>query len=242
MEFQQLDILIRLLLAHLLADFIFQTKWIVEGKRNGLKSKHIYIHLIIVGILTYVLLGEWANWKIPLVLMLLHGLIDITKIKLYKDNLFTFIIDQALHIISIVSIWFYYTNNSIIDIAWRINLSTNALIICTSYLLVSLPTAILVNYITKEWNKEIDVSQNESLTNAGRWIGIIERILILTFILLQQWTPIGFLLAAKSIFRFGDLKDGNDNKRTEYILIGTLLSFTFAILTGILTVILLTKK
>lgn len=36
---------------------------------------------------------------------------------------------------------------------------------------------------------------------------------------------VGFLLAAKSVFRFGDLRDDQDRKRTEYVLIGTLLSF-----------------
>ncbi|MFV0501856.1 MAG: hypothetical protein ACK5MH_09735 [Bacteroidales bacterium] len=49
---------------------------------------------------------------------------------------------------------------------------------------------------------------------------------------------IGFLLAAKSIFRFGDLKDSKDRKLTEYILIGTLLSFAVAIATGQLVLLL----
>jgi hypothetical protein len=40
---------------------------------------------------------------------------------------------------------------------------------------------------------------------------------------------VGFLLAAKSVFRFGDLKDDHDRMRTEYVLIGTLLSFGIAI-------------
>ena len=62
----------------------------------------------------------------------------------------------------------------------------------------------------------------------------IERILIFTFILIKQWPAIGFLIAAKSVFRFGELKEGKERKKTEYILIGTLLSFTFAIIVGIL--------
>jgi hypothetical protein len=40
-------------------------------------------------------------------------------------------------------------------------------------------------------------------------------------------------LAAKSIFRFGDLKESKDVKLTEYILIGTLLSFGLGILCAI---------
>ena len=53
------------------------------------------------------------------------------------------------------------------------------------------------------------------------------------FIITNNWSGVGFLLAAKSIFRFGDLTKSDDRKLTEYILIGTLLSFTFSIITGL---------
>ncbi|MFW5760036.1 MAG: hypothetical protein ACOCXH_03530 [Cyclobacteriaceae bacterium] len=43
------------------------------------------------------------------------------------------------------------------------------------------------------------------------------------------------MIAAKSVFRFGDLKEAGQRKRTEYILIGTLISFTLSILFGIFT-------
>ena len=53
------------------------------------------------------------------------------------------------------------------------------------------------------------------------------------FIITNHFEAIGFLLAAKSIFRFGDLKEAKDRKLTEYVLIGTLLSFGIAILAGL---------
>ena len=62
---------------------------------------------------------------------------------------------------------------------------------------------------------------------------MLERFLTLTFILLNQYAAIGFLLAAKSVFRFGELKNPTDRKKTEYILIGTLLSFALTIIVGI---------
>jgi hypothetical protein len=55
-------------------------------------------------------------------------------------------------------------------------------------------------------------------------------------VILGRWEAIGFLLAAKSVFRFGDLKESKDRKLTEYILIGTLLSFGVAILIGIIVI------
>ena len=47
------------------------------------------------------------------------------------------------------------------------------------------------------------------------------------------------LLAAKSVFRFGELNKAQDIKTTEYVLIGTLASFTVAILVGFATLLLI---
>ena len=62
----------------------------------------------------------------------------------------------------------------------------------------------------------------------------MERLLILVFVLLGKWEGVGFLLAAKSVFRFGDLKEAHDMRLTEYVLIGTLLSFGIAIFVALL--------
>ena len=87
-----------------------------------------------------------------------------------------------------------------------------------------------MNLLLKRWGKSgLTVG---GLPDAGKWIGFLERILILTFILTDSTEGIGFLLAAKSIFRYGDLNKARDIKTTEYVLVGTLTSFTIAILTG----------
>lgn len=72
----------------------------------------------------------------------------------------------------------------------------------------------------------------QGLPNAGKWIGYLERVLILTFIYTGNVEGIGFLLAAKSVFRFGELNRAQDIKVTEYVLIGTFVSFTIAIIIG----------
>src|SRR5690554_4823840 len=69
---------------------------------------------------------------------------------------------------------------------------------------------------------------------AGKYIGVLERLFILGFVIGNFWEGIGFLLAAKSIFRFGDLNNAKERHLTEYVLIGTLLSFGAAILIGLL--------
>ena len=62
---------------------------------------------------------------------------------------------------------------------------------------------------------------------------MLERIFVFIFIIMGRWEGIGFLLAAKSVFRYGDLSKAEDRKLTEYILMGTLMSFGLAILIGI---------
>ena len=89
-----------------------------------------------------------------------------------------------------------------------------------------------------------ELDPDDSLKEAGKWIGILERVLTITFIYIGQFGAIGFLVAAKSILRVIDkpdkpsseptlIKPFSSRKRTEYVLIGTFLSFTIAILTGL---------
>lgn len=244
MEIQQLNLLFRLFIAHLLADFVFQTDRMAKGKQDGLRSGHFYIHIIVVGILTYLLLAEWTNWWAPVLIMVMHGLIDLLKVSIKSDSIWVYVGDQLLHVLTVIFLWILLTQNSFCSL-WRLleNIWQNegVLIIIIAYLLVSMPTSVLIGCLTKSWQNKLGGSGNDSLKDAGKWIGMIERILILTFILINQWAPIGFLLAAKSVFRFGDLKEGADRKKTEYILIGTLLSFTFSIFLGIIIQIILNK-
>ncbi len=65
--------------------------------------------------------------------------------------------------------------------------------------------------------------------NAGRIIGILERLIIFFFVTIGQFAAVGFVIAAKSIVRYKELEDRNF---AEYVLVGTLLSSLLAILTG----------
>src|SRR5690606_6388851 len=93
--------------------------------------------------------------------------------------------------------------------------------------------SILIKNIISIWTPE-NKSKDNWLENAGNYIGILERLFVFSFIITGHFEAFGFLLAAKSIFRFGDLKAAKDRKLTEYVLIGTLLSFGIALLIGLL--------
>ncbi len=85
---------------------------------------------------------------------------------------------------------------------------------------------------TKPFRKQIDMG--DSLIKAGLYIGVFERFLVFVFIIIGQYAAIGFLIGAKSVLRITKDNDKNSRKKSEYVLIGTMLNFTVAILVGLL--------
>ena len=106
-------------------------------------------------------------------------------------------------------------------------------IVLIAYILILQPSSILIGIFTEKWSGQLNITGNNGLQDAGKWIGYIERFLIITFIFTGNFEAIGFLLAAKSIFRYGDLKELQEIKMTEYVMIGTLSSFSVAIIIGV---------
>lgn len=76
-------------------------------------------------------------------------------------------------------------------------------------------------------NGRLEVSSSAAFDSngAGKWIGYIERVMIFVFFIFNQPAAIAGIMAIKTAFRFNDLKDDNDSARSEYIMIGTFLSF-----------------
>jgi len=241
MEFDNLLVLIKLFAAHLIGDFVIQTdKWVKNKEQYKIKSKYLYFHALFHGLLAYVFIAEFSKPLLPILVVIIHYGID--TIKLYLKKSFTiFALDQVIHFLSLILLWalFYQEVNKIGILLSEVIYNTTFWIIGTSYLIVFWPTSVLINQFTLKWQKLLCEEGGSSLPNAGKWIGRLERVLILTFILIQQFEAIGFLLAAKSVFRFGDLRDETDRKRTEYILIGTLISFTFTIAIGLFIIFIL---
>ena len=56
--------------------------------------------------------------------------------------------------------------------------------------------------------------------------------MILTLALFHQYESVGLLIAAKGIIRFND--NNRTEQKTEYVVIGTLISITVAIVTGLI--------
>lgn len=231
------------LCAHLLGDFTFQTKKMVQHKRHyKARSGYLYLHVVIHAALIYLFTGWWTCWTLPLAVGVSHYCIDLWK--LYrKDSLAYFLIDQALHILVLGALWWYFQpllRDELVSWVRTIVQTPAFWLVLSAYIFVIWPCALLLGYLTRRWRDMIS-NHGGSMGEAGRWIGIFERLLVLTFILVGHYEGIGFLIAAKSILRFGEIKAADSRAETEYILIGTLMSFSASILTGLICHYLLTN-
>lgn len=225
---------IKLLLAHLLGDFIWQpNSWVTHKEANKHKSVYLYLHILLHGVLAAVLVGQIYFIPYAILIAVTHGIIDLIKLNFQKPKTKRtwFVVDQIAHILILIGVTaFLYQDNGIN----RLLVMNEFWILITGFILVTKPTSIFIKTIISIWSPESQNShQDNSLANAGNYIGILERLLIVCFILTGHFEAIGFLLAAKSIFRFGDLKEAKDRKLTEYVMIGTLISFGIAIVAGL---------
>ncbi len=226
-------LLFKILLAHLIGDFILQpTSWVEDKEMKKSKSKYLYFHFLIHTLLPIILVFR-ANF-IPYAILLgvLHIMIDLLKLysQRKKTKRLWYLLDQLLHILSIIFIVLLYKkvtwqNYSLLPEFWPI---------LVAVIFLTIPASITIKNLISIWTPNSNDTK-EDLENAGMYIGILERLFIFLFILIGQFSAIGFLLAAKSIFRFGDLTKSKDRKLTEYVLIGTLLSFGIAIVVGLAT-------
>lgn len=227
-------IILKLILAHILGDFFLQPqKWVKDKEKKKLKSKWLYIHIAIHIALMFLLVWDFSYWLLILLIGTSHFIIDALKLLLQKKKTkrFYFFADQILHIAAIflLAIAMYYE-----DIAPSLSISTSALLLIICLVFLTTPTSIIMRTIFTKWDISKYTEDNESLKDAGKYIGILERLLVFIFIIVGHWEAVGFLITAKSVFRFGDLTSTKERKLTEYILIGTLISFGIAIIISLL--------
>lgn len=231
-------LLFSLLLAHVLGDFLLQPKAWIEGRAAlHWRSKGLWLHVLIHVVLAFLFLiigpakPLYIIIGLPLVIGISHLCIDVWKS--YKGaSLKFFILDQIAHILVLVLLCIWVDTSSrkglMALLIWLGNPITHLKLVF--FLMATFPAGLVIAKLTEKWRSQLP--EHESLANAGMWIGVLERLLIMIFIVIGKFEAIGLLIAAKSLLRFAD-KDNASGKRTEYILIGTLLSFSITVLLGL---------
>lgn len=225
------------LAAHLLADFIFQPQvWSDQKGKKTVSWVHFW-HISVVFMLSWLLSLDLGFWKAALILGVLHFFVDITKSYLHLNVVdhslkkYLFFVDQIIHILILILISMAYSKWGTINFV--INIPLKNIAILTGFILCAKPGNIIIKQILSLYSISTPEdpsgdNPDKSLPNAGKLIGIVERFLILVLVLAGQYTAVGFIIAAKSILRF------NSSGKNEYILVGTLLSFSLAVLIGVL--------
>ncbi len=221
--------LTKLVLAHLITDFILQpTKWIKSRNEKHFSSGYLYLHGLTTALVALLFIG-YIYWIVVLAILVTHILIDGWK-SYRPEKTKYFLIDQALHLAVILGCWYLtFLHPEDIRSAWQQINNKNTWVLLTSFIFLTRPCGILIGQLTQKWRAQIPDA--DSLGNAGKWIGIIERIIILVLVLNHQYASVGLLITAKSLLRFNE--PNRLEVKTEYLLIGTLISFSIAILTGI---------
>lgn len=231
-----------LLLVHLVADFYLQRiSWIESKIKYKEKSigllKHVLTHLALNAVVLFAFVGfSWLSVIAIFVIVLTHYAIDIWKT--YQGfYLKSFLIDQSAHIFILAIVSAYISEPDLAK--WHEVASgftqTKHLIVLAVFLFAWKPLSLIIQLILSPFTKDMQSNDaNPGLPYAGEWIGILERFLIIIFVMLGQYAGVGFLLAAKSVFRFGDMRREQDRKLTEYIMLGTLFSVSLAVALGLL--------
>ena len=226
---------LKLILAHFIGDFVLQpAHWVEDKLEKKGRSKYLYFH-IGVHLLALLIILQFQYIGPIIIIVVTHFLIDLGKLSLTntKNHRWLFVLDQVLHLLVLGGILYWIQ-------PFPLNLSAlfteKTILLITFLVFVTYVSGIIMRMLLAPYIDEVAKSdepgEGGSLKNAGTYIGMLERLFVFGFILMQQWAAIGLLIAAKSVFRFGDLNKGKNRKLTEYVLIGTLLSFGLAILSG----------
>lgn len=227
-------LLSKLLIAHLVGDFIlFRNEKIKEKGRALWSSRRLVVHTLIHFILALIAIWDLEHWYFAAIIGLSHYFGDVIfRLAFVRRPQWAFVIDQLFHIALTYVIAALLSTGEFIPSFPQYQISWIHL---AGLVAVTFPAAKFIEVFLSQWPPTKSAEKIKGLVNAGLWIGILERVLIFIFIVTSHWEGIGFLLAAKSVFRFGDLTNSKDISLTEYIMVGTLLSFCLAIVAGLIT-------
>lgn len=204
-----------LLLAHALADFVLQTRWMAEHKRH---PRVLALHGFAIWATAALAAGSLSPWLMALALA--HLFIDIAK-SFAPRGLAGFLVDQAVHLATLMAA------AAMIGPVWPQYPPAAALMtLAAGLILVTRAGGFAVSLLMARWDAPVGQS-GAGLTDGGRWIGLLERLMIYLLVLTGQAQAIGYLIAAKSVLQFGTV--GDDRRMSEYVIIGTLASMTWAI-------------
>jgi hypothetical protein len=264
---RSVDLAIALVAAHLVADFVLQRASWVEWKAASVRG--LASHAAVYGILTWLLLPIWSPrlFVIILGLTVVHGLLDVWKARRLWPydrlaGLAALTLDQCLHLVTMAAAvgvapgvgaepwlqpWAWLGDVFALDGARSI---PRMLTLVAAYALAVPGGSVIVRSLLEPYKEALP---GESELSLGRVIGYLERLILLTLLLLGEYAAMAVIVAAKSLIRIPSIAppgaggyaagreasepgapgDRVERVTTEYFLIGTLGSIAVALFAGI---------
>ena len=226
-----------LLAAQLLGYLIFHAQWLIRRQR---RIWPLVAHAASVTLVSYLLLGTF-HWQILLAIFLTHLGMDAVKAYFPSDSAAPLLIDlfvQLAVVLALACLFPSAANGGWWVTGLKPDLSRwyfASLTIISGIILCVPVGGNLIARLVSRFAAELLNNDIVGLKRGGQYIGWLERFLVMLLLLMEQPNGIGFLIAAKSILRFGEIKDPSQRKVAEYIIIGTFLSFGWALLVSVMT-------
>lgn len=241
--------LVALLLAgHALADFLLQSDRMVRRKEEW---RWLGLHVLVVLALQTLTLIPYLSPRALAALAgvaVSHGLIDrltvVLKSRWPGGQALLFTLDQALHVVVLLTTASWLAAAPAGDAFWPALLPldprwTALAVTVAAYAFNWNGGSAVVILVLERFRLPDELAGGDAPgahLRMGRAIGILERMVLLTLVLLGQWGALGLALAFKSIARFKDL---DQRHFSEYYLIGTLTSLLVAIASGLVVRVLI---
>ncbi|MEX0797173.1 MAG: hypothetical protein WEB67_02155 [Acidimicrobiia bacterium] len=105
---------------------------------------------------------------------------------------------------------------------------TEAVVVTAVAVLLTVPA----NWVVRLVLRLVRVETPEDTNRAGRWIGVLERLLVFVLVISGQAAAAGIVVAAKSILRFPEISSEPKQIAPEYVLVGSLASWLLAFAAG----------
>jgi hypothetical protein len=224
---------VSLFAAHLIGDFVMQTRYDVLYKKH---LPVLFKHAFTVAILSWLFAGSMELWIILPWIGITHAATDYVK-AVYGDALGEpfgmFLLDQAVHIAVIILTAFAVPELFTYESVWLVMFGDQfiqALIILSGVILAVRVAGIVIGIWIGPMLQLMDEQVRGQFESSSSIIGQLERLLIFFFVFTGLYSGVGFLLGAKALFRMGTLIDRTRRYESEYVIVGTLISFTWALI------------
>lgn len=242
-----------LLIAHLLGDFPLQTRGMVQGKvagRAGAYGRHLGMHLLVtllaLALFLPATLATATTWLAVALLVAGHLALDLAKSAIVRadrarDRWPLFVADQILHVALVAAAAMLLTRQAPDWAAawtWWLGERDRVLVVLAVLLASVFPSGYLIRYLLTPLSDELaDAAERDepgsdriaSLTNAGLYLGWVERALLVLAFAAGSFTAVGLIVGAKSVARYPEFRSRDF---AEYFLIGSLISVLIAALGG----------